>query len=135
MQYTLGTAAKATGKSKSTISRAIKDGKISASKDAHGRFQIDAAELDRVYPVSNGGNGSEGDETHIRATDNRTAATVELAELRAKVELQGERIAELKDDRDAWKTQAERLALTHAKDQEQAAPRSRGVWARLFGRS
>lgn len=51
MSYTLGTAAKATGKSRATIQRAIKQGKISASKNEHGQYDIDAAELLRVYPA------------------------------------------------------------------------------------
>jgi hypothetical protein len=50
MVYTLGDAAKATGKSKATISKAIKSGRISATKDETGTFQIDPAELHRVYP-------------------------------------------------------------------------------------
>lgn len=48
--YTLGTAARAAGVSKSTIHRAIKRGTISArSKDAGG-YEIDPAELHRVFP-------------------------------------------------------------------------------------
>lgn len=50
MAYTLGQAAKATGLSKPTLSDAIKKGRISASKDDFGRYQIDPAELHRVYP-------------------------------------------------------------------------------------
>ena len=48
--HTLATAAKATGLNKSTVLRAIKSGKISAAKDEHGEWQIDPAELHRVYP-------------------------------------------------------------------------------------
>lgn len=50
MSYTLGTAAKATGKSKTAIWRAISNGKISASKDVNGQYQIEPAELHRVFP-------------------------------------------------------------------------------------
>lgn len=49
--FTLGTAAKHVGKSKPTISKAIKDGKLSAKK-LNGVYQIDPSELDRVFPVS-----------------------------------------------------------------------------------
>ena len=49
MKYTLGQAAKATGKAKSTILRAIKNGTISASKGVKGSYQIDLAELHRVF--------------------------------------------------------------------------------------
>lgn len=48
--YTLGTAAKATGKAKSTISKAIKDGLISATANENGSYAIDPAELHRVFP-------------------------------------------------------------------------------------
>lgn len=50
MQYTAGDAAKATGKNIATITRAIKSGKISASKDAAGAWRIDPSELHRVFP-------------------------------------------------------------------------------------
>jgi excisionase family DNA binding protein len=54
MSYTLGQAAKATGKSKATISRAIHSGRLSAVKDeASGEYKIDPSELHRVFdPVS-----------------------------------------------------------------------------------
>ena len=49
--YTLGTAAKAAGVSKSTVHRAIRTGKISArSKDGAG-YEIDPAEFHRVFPL------------------------------------------------------------------------------------
>ena len=47
--FTLGTAAKHVGKSKPTISKAIKDGKLSATK-VNGVYQIDPSELSRVFP-------------------------------------------------------------------------------------
>lgn len=49
MKHTLGTAAKATGKAKSTILRAIKSGTISAQKAPDGSYEIDPAELHRVF--------------------------------------------------------------------------------------
>jgi len=49
MGYTLGQAAKATGKSKTTIQRAIKSGRISALKNDIGEYNIDPAELHRVF--------------------------------------------------------------------------------------
>lgn len=51
MFYRLKQAAAAVGKSKPTLLRAIQNGKISAQKDAHGIWQIDPAELHRVYPL------------------------------------------------------------------------------------
>jgi excisionase family DNA binding protein len=54
VSYTLGQAAKAVGKSKPTIARAIKAGRISALRTETGEFAIDPAELHRVFqPASN----------------------------------------------------------------------------------
>lgn len=50
MAYTLGEAAKATGISKASISRAINSGRISATKKDDGSFSIEPVELHRVYP-------------------------------------------------------------------------------------
>jgi hypothetical protein len=50
MAYTLGQAARAVGKSKPTIARAIQTGRISATRRDDGSYEIDAAELHRVYP-------------------------------------------------------------------------------------
>jgi len=50
MKYSLSEAAKATGKNKTTIQRAIKNGKISAAKGDSGSYEIDPSELHRVFP-------------------------------------------------------------------------------------
>jgi predicted site-specific integrase-resolvase len=50
MSYTLGDAAKAVGKSKTTLHRAIKSGRISAKKSEDGSYSIDPSELHRVFP-------------------------------------------------------------------------------------
>jgi hypothetical protein len=50
MKYSLSKAAEATGKNKTTIQRAIKNGKISAAKGENGSYEIDPAELHRVFP-------------------------------------------------------------------------------------
>lgn len=52
MKYTLSQAAKATGKNKATIQRAIKSGKISAPKNSSGAYEIDPAELHRVFDAT-----------------------------------------------------------------------------------
>jgi hypothetical protein len=49
MSYTLGEAARAVGKSKMTISRAIAAGKISAARNPDGTYSIEPAELHRVF--------------------------------------------------------------------------------------
>ena len=49
MHLSLGQAAKATGMDKSTISRAIKSGKLSATRQENGGYAIDPAEVFRVF--------------------------------------------------------------------------------------
>jgi hypothetical protein len=48
--HTIATAAAAVGRNKTAILRAIKAGKISVAKDENGEWQIDPAELRRIYP-------------------------------------------------------------------------------------
>ena len=45
--YTLGQAARAVGRSKTTLGRYIKSGRLSASRAEDGAYMIDPAELDR----------------------------------------------------------------------------------------
>jgi hypothetical protein len=52
MKYTLSQAATATGKNKATVQRAIKSGKISASKNSYGAYEIDPSELHRIFPAT-----------------------------------------------------------------------------------
>jgi len=50
--YSLQQAAKAAGKSKPTLSRAIKAGRLSATRTESGAYEIDPAELARVFPLA-----------------------------------------------------------------------------------
>lgn len=130
MVYTLGDAAKATGKSKATISKAIKSGRISAIKDETGTFQIDPAELHRVYPPTVSG---EQKETPEKTPDGKETSGL-VRELQARLEAANERLADkdgiisdLREDRDKWRQQATAL-LTDSR------PRP-GFWSRLIGKN
>ena len=57
--YSIGQAARATGKSKSVIHAAIKKGTISAAKNEDGTYSIDPAELHRVFPPVSFENGAK----------------------------------------------------------------------------
>ncbi len=129
MVYTLGDAAKATGKSKATISKAIKSGRISAIKDATGTFQIDPAELHRVYPPTV---SSEHKETPKETLGEQEKSGL-IRELQARLEAANERLADkdetisdLREDRDKWRQQATAL-LTD----QRVKP---SLWSRLTGR-
>ena len=106
--YTLGTAAKATGMTKSAIFKAIQKGRISAKKNEMGRYDIDPAELHRVYPPLPAPEKDERERTQETATENR--------ELKARVALLEELVREIREDRDHWRRQAS--ALTHQPERE-----------------
>ena len=129
MVYTLGEAAKATGKSKATISKAIKSGRISALKDETGTFRIDPSELQRVYPISVYGEQKETPEN----TSGNADTTITIRELQARLEAANDRlsdkeavIADLREDRDRWRQQATAFAY-------RSAPH-KSLMARLLGR-
>ena len=50
MQLSLSAAAREVDRSKSTLSRAIKEGRLSATRCEDGSYRIDPAELYRVFP-------------------------------------------------------------------------------------
>jgi hypothetical protein len=50
--FSLAQAAKAAGKSKPTIPRAIKAGRLSATRGENGSYDIDPSELARVFPLT-----------------------------------------------------------------------------------
>jgi hypothetical protein len=62
--YTVATAAAAVGRNKTAILRAIENGKISAARDEKGEFQIDPAELYRIYPPLR--SATQASEPHLR---------------------------------------------------------------------
>jgi len=67
---TLGQAAKETGVSKPTISKAINKGRLSATKNEKGEYEIDTAELFRVFPIASKPLVSDlQSETHIYTND------------------------------------------------------------------
>ena len=68
MLLTLGQAAKETGRSKPTILNAINKGRVSARKSATGAWEIEPAELFRVYGRVEPLNGEDGAEVRIFET-------------------------------------------------------------------
>ena len=111
MSYSLQQAADAAGVNKSTVLRAIQAGKVSAIRNEHGQWVIEPAELHRVYPPAVAGNGkhtSVSNDPHqadlADAIQRAAIAEREAAFLRATIE-------DLRCDRNAWREQAQRLAL------------------------
>jgi len=127
MPYTLGQAAKMTGRSKPTIARAIRSGRLSASRTETGAFAIDESELARVFQVSGNGAG-----TMLRSvtgeTDGTSQATlrVERDRLLAEREDLRETIRDLRHRLDSEVEERRRL-LAMLTDQ-----RTRPWWRRWF---
>jgi hypothetical protein len=90
MSYTLKQAAEATGKTKPTILRAIQSNKISAKKDEHGEWEIDPAELHRVYEPAKRSDTPTSTRTDVRNDENPN----ESEALRQEVGLLREMLAE-----------------------------------------
>jgi excisionase family DNA binding protein len=122
MKYTLGDAAKATGVSKPTISRAIKSGKISGAKDESGIFQLDPAEVHRVWPMKHHSSNDDGTLKQTVPSNNEAALQAENTLLRQMVEKAEERETH-------WRKQAEHSMMLL----EDGRPRQ-GFWARLTGK-
>ncbi len=116
-KFSLREAAKQAGKSKSTIFRAIKAGRLSAAKTDNSGFAIDASELFRVYPRSESAVAAERS-TQQGAGQDATAreTAIRMAELETELRMLRELLAEVREsrddlraERDDWRARAERL--------------------------
>lgn len=133
MKLSANEAAKRTGKSVPTITRAIKAGKISAEKSGSGGYLIDPAELFRVFPAMTKPNVET-----LSMLDSETSRLIpsETHPLQEKVASLEAALADAKADRDEWRDQAKRLAMALPAPTLETAVRPRqGLWARLFGRA
>jgi len=145
MSYTLGEAAKVVGFSKPTLSRAIKNGKLSAKRLDDGSYSIDAAELERWKDANGHRNGAvkriaQLDEAH--ETPHKTSPLqAEVEKLRAQVQSDQcergfleQRIEDLKERADRAERKEDQLhaLLVDLRPQAAAEPR-KGFWGRLFG--
>ena len=105
---TLSQAAKALGKSKSTLNRAIKTGRLSATRNEDGTFSINPAELYRAFPEP-----SENARQERPREQERTAAQDDygsrISLLQQLLEREREAVADLKEERDRWRQQATSL--------------------------
>jgi excisionase family DNA binding protein len=133
--YTLGQAAKATGKSKSTLLEAIGKGRISVFGRVGNRYRIDPAELHRVYPPAAPQNNTEPNKAEPileQLKIKNAQQEAELLSLRTRLTDKEEQVSDLQKDRDHWRQQATYL-LEDKRNQEQPTKR-KGLLASLFGK-
>jgi len=124
-------AAELTGRSKSTIQRAMNVGKLSYETDLNGRRVVDVSELDRAFGLIPQGIGAgtvvavknESVEAEIkRATD---LMEIERMKMRIKMledqlDLTKDQLEDTKTQRDQWQKQAQQVLLTSQYSQKQA---------------
>lgn len=131
--FTLGEAAKAAGKSKSTISNAVKNGRLSVHEKTESGFKIAAAELFRAFPAERVNSSANG--------QNEQTLTGELNTLNRglerEIELLRERLAEkdetIQDLRARLDRESEERRNLTAMLTDQRQKEGRGFWSRLLG--
>jgi hypothetical protein len=121
-------AAELTGRSKSTIQRAMNSGKLSYEVDPNGRRIIDVSELDRALGLrSSNGNSSFDNGAAVEQELEKASAMLEGERLKMRIkmleeqlEMANAQIADLKDQRDLWQKQASQVLITSQFSQKQA---------------
>lgn len=144
-KLSLNKAAKEAGVAKSTLLDALSSGRMSAEKNEKGHWQIDPAELFRVFPKSSSNEQEEPKPTpseNPQKTSQNSALEVEVKMLREQIdrmdtERERER-AQFTDQIEALREQSERQSADHRQalaaltDQREREPK-RGFWSRLVG--
>ena len=128
MKYTIGEAAKATGKSKATISKAIKNGTLSAERQGTkttSPFAIEASELFRVFPASS----TETDTTNKQEQQKNTSTN---SSLETEVKLLREMLEREREIADDLRRQLEK-AVNLLPKPDSASP-TPSLLERLFGK-
>ena len=132
MGYSLGQAAKVAGRSKTTIHRAFKSGKLSASRCEDGGWSIDPAELSRAYPgTANGAVPMERSVTAARHDVELEQLRGERDRYRALAEERDETIRDLRARLDTEVEERRRLTLLLSPP----APQVSGVTSRVAGQA
>ena len=121
-------AAELTGRSKSTIQRAMNSGKLSFEIDSNGRRLIDASELDRVFGMlPQGAATGAAQESSSQTELQRAADMLEIERLKMRVrgleeqlEITREQLEDMRGQRDLWQKQSQQILITSQYSQKQA---------------
>jgi uncharacterized protein (DUF3084 family) len=137
--FTLGEAAKAVRRSKSTLSKAIKSGRLSCMSREGGEYQIAASELYRVFPDNSNSNGGIERLETLEETGRTAVLQAQLEGVQGELEqVKGER-DDLRRRLDAEAEERRKLTalLTDQRPKAEAPALNagRGFWARLSRRS
>jgi chromosome segregation ATPase len=120
-------AAELTGRSKSTIQRAMNNGKISFDIDANGRRLIDVSELDRAFGLMSSSTSAAPSSSSVEIELEKASGLLEMERLKmrikmleAQLEAAETQIDDLKGQRDQWQKQASQVLITSQYTQKQA---------------
>lgn len=118
-------AAELTGKSKSTIQRAMNSGKLSYELDPNGRRVIDVSELDRAFGLQQDSGPSNS--TSVEQELEKASALIEMERMKMRIQMlenqleaAENQIEDLKAQRDQWQKQASQVLITSQFSQKQA---------------
>jgi hypothetical protein len=99
-------AAEQASVSKSTISRAIQKGRLSADRTDSGGYLIDPSELLRVYPIASTQRISNDAMGQDAMPNDADLLRVEIEGLKAQLALVQNQVEDVKSQRDEWAEQA-----------------------------
>src|SRR5512132_127614 len=127
MGYSLAEAARAIGVSKPTLFRAIKSGRLSATRRDDGSYDVDPAELHRAFPPAV---SDKRDATQDLKRNETTVLRAETDVLRERLAEQAETIADLRRrlDAEAQERRQVQARLTGLLTDERAQPAARRGW-------
>ncbi len=124
-------AAELTGRSKSTIQRAMNNGKLSYEMDSNNRRVIDVSELDRAFGLkqSDGNNNTSTRSAgpSVEQELEKATAMIEMERMKMRIQMleqqvlsAEDQVSDLKKQRDQWQKQASQVLITSEFSQKQA---------------
>ncbi len=137
MNYlSLGQAAKETGKSKATISKYIKNGKLSVVSKEDGSYQIEPSELFRVFPIREQETGiNEQSQTLMQTGANRVLEK-EIEFLHQRLNDKNDVISDLRERLDKESEERRKLTMLlsdmREKTPQKPTDKQKGFWATIL---
>lgn len=125
-KLTVQEAADISGKSKATITRAMKSGRLSFELNEQDEKVIDMSELERVYAPFNVKKKSSSEDA-VRAELQRAQDMLEVERIKMRVRgledqlhMTQQQLEDMKEQRDQWQKQAQQILITSQVSQKQA---------------
>ena len=128
MKLSLNKASQTCGRSKSTLLEAIKSGRMTAPKNDRGHYDIDPAELHRVFPFEMIDRPEPVPTQHPKPLPTTLENHPETTALKREIDFLRETLAKAETSSEHWRLMAERQQ-TLLEDN-----RPKSLFKKLFGR-